>query len=255
MTQLTSTITAMAASSVFLGSARGASFSQDVSFLKQHTDVILLTDKTGQAKVVVAPAWQGRVMTSTAAGDGGLSYGWINRELIASGQLQPHINVFGGEDRFWLGPEGGQFSIFFARGAKFELNDWFTPAAIDTLPYAVAKQSKSSATFRAEFAVTNYSGTRFDVKVSREMKLLSRNGAADKLGAGARLGRDVQVVAYETVNRITNAGKQPWEKKSGLLSVWILGMFNPSPNTTIVVPIKPGPDSKLGAKVTSDYFG
>jgi hypothetical protein len=27
----------------------------------------------------------------------------------------PHINVFGGEDRFWLGPEGGQFSIFFAK--------------------------------------------------------------------------------------------------------------------------------------------
>ena len=80
-------------------------------------------------------------MTSTAGGDAGLSFGWINRELIASGKLQPHINVFGGEDRFWLGPEGGQFSIFFAKGAKFELADWFTPAAIDTLPFQVVSQS------------------------------------------------------------------------------------------------------------------
>ena len=32
-------------------------------------------------------------------------------------------------------------------------------------------------------------------------------------------------------------------------------MFNPSPSTTIVVPIKAGPESELGVKVTSDYFG
>ena len=32
-------------------------------------------------------------------------------------------------------------------------------------------------------------------------------------------------------------------------------MFTPSPSTTIVVPIKAGPESELGVKVTSDYFG
>ena len=32
-------------------------------------------------------------------------------------------------------------------------------------------------------------------------------------------------------------------------------MYNPSPATTIVVPIKSGPESELGVKVTSDYFG
>jgi len=193
------------------------------------------------------------VMTSTDGGDDGLSFGWINRELIASGKLQQHINVFGGEDRFWLGPEGGQFSIFFPPGAKFELNDWFTPAPIDTMPYEVAKQAKTSATFRAAFAVTNYSGIRFDVKVNREVKLLTARSAASRLGV--KLAKDLKVVAFETNNRITNAGKQPWEKSTGLLSVWILGMFNPSPATTIVVPIKQGPEAELGVRVTSDYFG
>jgi hypothetical protein len=50
-------------------------------------------------------------------------------------------------------------------------------------------------------------------------------------------------------------GKEPWKKETGLLSIWILGMFNPSPSATIVAPIKPGPESELGPKVTSDYFG
>src|SRR3990170_4371077 len=81
------------------GGARAFNFGEDVAFLKKYTEVVVLLDKSGKAKVAIAPAWQGRVMTSTARGDRGQSFGWINRELIASGKLLPHINVFGGEDR------------------------------------------------------------------------------------------------------------------------------------------------------------
>jgi hypothetical protein len=150
-----------------------ASFVDDIEFLRKHTEVIVLSSKDGQSKVAVAPAWQGRVMTSTAGGDSGDGFGWINRELIASGKLQPHINVFGGEDRFWLGPEGGQFALFFAKGASFDLEHWFTPPAIDTMPYAVGALSESEAEFKTQFAVTNFSGTRFDVAVGRKVRLLS----------------------------------------------------------------------------------
>jgi hypothetical protein len=97
--------------------AETGTFADDTKFLQGHTEVIVLQDKSGQGKVALAPAWQGRVMTSTADGDGGSSFGWINHELIASGKLQPHMNVFGGEDRIWLGPEGGQFSVFFCQGS------------------------------------------------------------------------------------------------------------------------------------------
>ena len=230
-----------------------ANFGDDCAFLKKHTDLIVLSDRKGLAQVAVAPAWQGRVMTSTPGGEAGASFGWINRELIASGKLQPHINVFGGEERFWMGPEGGQFAIFFAKGAKFEFADWQTPAAIDTMPYKVDSQSRSKAKFTAEFALTNYSGTRFDVAVNREVRLLDPSAAWKKLGVKAAAG--VSLVAFETDNRIKNAGKSPWKKDTGLLSIWILCMFNPSPATTIVVPIKAGPESQLGVKVTSDYFG
>jgi hypothetical protein len=63
------------------------------------------------------------------------------------------------------------------------------------------------------------------------------------------------MVAFTTDNRITNAGKNAWKKETGAPSIWILGMFNPSPATNVVVPIKSGPESALGVKVTSDYFG
>lgn len=234
-------------------SVQAGSFGDDVSFLKQYTDVIVLSDRAGQAKLAVVPAWQGRVMTSTAAGDGGRSFGWINRELISSRKLQPHINVFGGEDRFWMGPEGGQFSIFFAPGAKFELSDWYTPAPIDTMPYRVVSHSRTRARFAAEFSLTNYSGTRFAVGVDRSVRLLDTATGWKRLGVKPLAG--TSLVAFETDNRITNLGKSAWKKETGLLSIWILGMFNPSPATTVVVPIKAGPESELGPKVTSDYFG
>jgi len=244
---------AIAGSAASATSASGASFGEDVRFLEKHTPVVVLSDRAGESKVAVVPAWQGRVMTSTAGGDSGISFGWVNRELISSAKFVPHINVFGGEDRFWLGPEGGQFSIFFAKGAKFELADWFTPAVIDTVAYPVEKQTKSKVTFETEFALTNYSGTRFDLEVERAVELLPASSAWKSLGVKPAKG--VRVVAFESNNKITNAGKQPWKKDTGLLSVWILGMFNPAPATTIVVPIKKGPEAELGIKVTADYFG
>jgi hypothetical protein len=230
-----------------------ASFGADLAFLRQHTDVITLADETGRAQVVVAPAWQGRVMTSTAAGDSGLSFGWINRELIASRKRQPHMNAFGGEDRLWLGPEGGQFSIFFAKGAPFDLEHWFTPPPIDTDAYQVVRQSRNSAQFRHAFQLTNYSGTAFSVEANREVRLLTPAAAWKTLGLTALSG--VTMVAYESVNRITNAGQRTWTRDTGLLSIWILGMFTPSPATTVVVPFKPGLDADLGQRVGSAYFG
>ncbi len=232
---------------------RPGTFGDEVAFLRQHVKVVVLHDPANGAQVAVVPAWQGRVMTSTSGGAAGASFGWVNRALISSGAPQPHFNPLGGEDRFWLGPEGGQFSIFFAKGARFVLDDWFTPAAIDTMPYDVVKQAPDSVTLAARFTLTNYSGTRFDVRVERDVRLLPPLDAWSKLGVKPAAG--VNVVAFESDNRITNAGSAPWRKETGLLSVWILGMFNPTPDTTIVVPIAPGPDSTLGPKVTSDYFG
>ncbi len=228
-------------------------FGDDLAFLSKHTTPIVLADETHNAQVVVSPDYQGRVMTSTATGEDGPSFGWINRELIASGEYQPHINPIGGEDRFWIGPEGGQFSIFFKGGDPFDLEHWQTPAPIDWGAWEVVAFDSSSAHFRSAFSLTNYSGTNFDLEVNRHVRLL--NPARISKHLGLELAASVNVVAYESENRITNTGSAAWTRDTGLLSVWILGMFNPSPATTVVIPFKPDAAAKSTDLVNDAYFG
>jgi hypothetical protein len=230
----------------------GILFKDDLAFLQAKTKVVVLTGGDGQARVAVNPDLQGRVMTSTAAGPDGLSFGWIGREAIASGVNNPHMNSFGGEDRFWLGPEGGQFSIFFKPGDPFDLDHWFTPAPVNEGPFDVASQDEGRIHFRKRMHIVNYSGTAFDLEVNREIRLL---GAGDVAAVGVPMPAGVRMVAYASDNNITNLGTEAWTKETGLLSIWILGMFNPSPATTIVIPFKTGPVAELGPVVNDAYFG
>ena len=63
-------------------------------------------------------------------------------------------------------------------------------------------------------------------------------------------------VAFESKNRLTNTGDSNWVKETGLLSVWILGQFNPSPETTVIVPYRGAADDpSLGPVVNDAYFG
>ncbi len=114
-------------------------YGYNLDFLRKHVKVIEL--KKGNSSVAIVPAWQGRVMTSTSEGDRGFSFGWINHDLISSGKTVLHINPFGGEERIWLGPEGGQFSIFFRKGTEFIYDNWQTPGFLDTLSYEVTELS------------------------------------------------------------------------------------------------------------------
>lgn len=229
------------------------SFADDVTFLKNYTDVVLLSDSYGKAKVAVLPAFQGRVMTSTATGDAGASFGWINRELIASGKTVAHINAYGGEDRFWIGPEGGQFSVFFKKGVPFDLEHWFTPAPIDTEPFDLVSTTATEVYLTKKIQLENYSGTVFNLRVDRCIRLLEPGKVADFIAMPP--DDRVNMVAYESDNKMTNTGTNPWQKQTGLLSIWILGMYNPSPTTTIVIPFNQGPESELGPIVNDAYFG
>ncbi|MGJ8696874.1 MAG: DUF6786 family protein [Verrucomicrobiaceae bacterium] len=235
-------------------------FAGDVTFLKRHTDLLVL--RSGEAAVAVAPAYQGRVMTSTFDHERGPSFGWINRPVIEKGflsdeerkgTLEEHIYIFGGEERFWLGPEGGQFALFFKPGTKFEFSDWTTPPVIDTEAFQVTAKSGSSARFEHDCELVNYSGAKFSVGIERTVKILGRKEAEGLLGGA--LGAGSKLVGYETDNRITNKGKEAWSAETGLLSIWILGMYNPSPETTVVIPFQEGAEDELGPKVNDSYFG
>ena len=197
--------------------------------------------------------YQGRVMTSTTGGGDRPSFGWIGRSAIASRKRQPHMNVFGGEDRFWLGPEGGQYALFFKRGDPFDLDHWQVPEPIDWGGWEVTNQTPTAVRFHKRMTLTNYSGTQMEIDVDRTVRLLSRADLTTLLGESG--GSAVHAVAFESSNTVTNVGSAQWMPESGLVSVWILGMFNPSSQTTIALPFAPGSESALGPVVNDAYFG
>jgi hypothetical protein len=233
-------------------SANQNSFGEVVSFVNRHSKLVVLSDGSG-ATVAVWPAMQGRVLTSSLAGPEGLGYGWVNRELIASGKVQQHMNAVGGEDRLWLGPEGGQYSIFFAPGVLFDFEHWFTPAPLDTEAFEVVVQSKTSVSLRRAFSLINFSATQFDLQIDREVRLLSTAQIWTELGLNALSG--VKAVGFESRNKLTNLGAKAWSEATGLLSLWVLGQFQSTPQSTVILPIRAGLQAELGIPVTTDYFG
>ncbi|MCK4602279.1 MAG: hypothetical protein KAU28_07420, partial [Phycisphaerae bacterium] len=219
-----------------------STYESDLEFLRKHTDIIELASpgEAREARVAVAPAYQGRVMTSTlsgvAAGEPG--FGWINTAFIKAGEQDPHFNNYGGEDRFWLGPEGGQFALWFAEGEPFDMAHWKTPKGFGTGTFEVTSHDEKSVAMATRFEVENYSGTRFDCAVNRTIAALDSSEVAGLLGAAVPGG--LAMVAFESVNTLTNAGEAAWTKEAGLLSIWTLGQYKPLPRGKVIVPFNAG---------------
>lgn len=221
----------------------------DVSFLKKY-DSSLIELTSGNASVLVSAKYQGKVFTSAASGDSGASFGWINYKAFGA-PLDPHINVYGGENRYWLGPEGGRFSLYFQKDDSMVFANWKTPAVIDTEPWEIKSSEVTSVSLHKNARLKNYRGAILDMSLDREVKIFSKEEIGRSLGITP--GNDVQYVGYGTTNRLTNTGDSAWTEATGMPCIWMLDMFTPSDATTIVIPHKP---SAAGEKVaTTNYFG
>ncbi len=224
------------------------SFDDDVAFLAAHGTVKVLTAENG-GRIAVSPSYQGRVMTS-AVGAGEPSLGFINKAFITEGKTATQFDNYGGEDRFWLGPEGGQFALYFAPKAPFSFDHWQTPHGFQEGAWEIANETASGVTFKRALSVTNYQNKKFDVEVEREVSLITPEHAADRLGLSVPEG--VRWVGFSTTNHLKNTGASAWTEASGLLSVWILGMFAPVPGTRVIIPFEP---KAKGEIVNDRYFG
>ncbi|MFO7257658.1 MAG: hypothetical protein DIU61_008190 [Bacteroidota bacterium] len=227
------------------------SYQRDLEFLSANVpDIIELTDESGNARIAVSARYQGRVMTSTARGLSGDSYGWINYDLIRSGEILDQFNPVGGEERFWIGPEGGQFSFYFSKGSSFEISNWQVPYFVDTVSYIQSQLAPGHLRFAQRATVTNYSGFDFDVAVRRDIIMVGKDSAMRK--TGIQIG-DAAFVAYETVNQVMNVGDRPWKQEEGLMSIWLLSMLRPGDHTVALVPFKPV--DGVDTLITTNYFG
>ncbi|RFZ90776.1 hypothetical protein D0C36_17630 [Mucilaginibacter conchicola] len=224
-------------------------FAYDLAFLQKHDSVIVLKSSDGKAQVVISPKYQAKVFTSTAEGDSGRSFGWVNYKTFTA-KPDEHMNAFGGEDRLWLGPEGGKFSLYFKPGTKMEFANWHTPPAIDSEPWTLVSKKDNEVVMSKGTQMLNYANTPLKIKLDRAVQLLA---AADipKL-LNITVGDKVNAVAFSTTNTITNAGDKAWDKTTGAPCLWNLDMFSPSEKTIIVVPYN---DKAAGKVATTDYFG
>lgn len=222
-------------------------FGYDLHFLASRDSPIMLS--SGASRVIVSAKYQGKVLTSTASGDTGRSFGWVHYKAF-DGPPDPHMNAYGGENRLWLGPEGGPFSLFFPPGAKMEFAQWKTPAPFDTEAWDVLSRSATSVGLRKDMQLVNYAGTRLSLSIDRDVTILDR-GAIDS-ALGVTLDSSVAAVGYRTVNTLTNTGGEAWTAATGMPCMWLLDMFPPSPSTTIIIPYAIGDGSK---PATTDYFG
>jgi len=237
-----------------MGEYEKGTFGYDLNYLNQKdSNLIVLSNDDGKSQIIVSAKYQAKVFTSAAAGLNGTSIGFVNYKFFDAGKTDEHMNGFGGENRFWLGPEGGKYSIFFKKDSEQVFDNWYTPKPIDIEPWNVVSVNKDNASFLKEMEVTNYLGNQLKLRVNRSVSIIKTDEIA--FGLNVKINPNVKVVAYTTNNKIENISDFEWTKETGTICIWMLDMFNPAPRAVTFIPFNEGDEKDLGKVVTSDYFG
>jgi hypothetical protein len=160
------------------------------------------------------------------------------------------MNAYGGENRIWLGPEGGPYSLFFPKGFVMDFANWKIPSPFDTEPWELVSATDTSAFMKKDMKLVNYVGTELSLTVNRNVQVLSKKVIEQLIGIS--YGSGVKVVAYSTNNSLTNTGERAWTDSSGMPCIWILDMFPPSPHTTVVIPFN---KDTTAHPANTHYFG
>lgn len=228
-------------------------FGYDLAYLGAKDSLVVLADEGGKAQVIISPGYQAKVFTSTVDGRQGTSLGYLNYAALEAEEVNGHMNGYGGENRFWIGPEGGQYSVFFQPGTEQVYDHWHTPRAIDVEPWQVVSSDKRSVRLAKEMQVENYRGTLLRLAIDREIRLLSPEDIR-RIWAIEPVDR-VRTVAYATCNSIRNLNDFAWTEQTGTICMWILDMFPVASEALTIVPFVEGPETQSGKIATTDYFG
>ena len=229
-------------------------FGYDLNYLSEKDSLIVLKDNGAEdAQVIVSPKYQAKVFTSTVEGLAGKSLGYVNYKAIEATVPDEHMNGYGGENRFWLGPEGGQYSVYFEPGKEQVYDNWHTPKPIDTEAWDLVSADNKKVAMKKEMQVKNYVGKELKLNVDRTVELIPVADIQKTLGLA--LDPNVKSVAYTTLNTITNKNDFEWTKETGTICIWILDMFNPAPKAVTIIPFNEGDEKELGKIATTDYFG
>lgn len=197
--------------------------------------------------MLLGPELVGRVMCSTFDRNRGLANAWINKSAIQRGKVDPVFNNFGGEERFWLAPEGGPFGLEFGKKeSRFE--NYSVQPAMNTAEYRVLAKDDRSVLMEADLSLENHSGTRFDFRVERRISLLESCPYTQVSGG------KIQVAAFQSENTVLNTGTKAWAKEGGTIAMWCLGQLLEYPHLSIIVPVRRDAGTESSPPTVDEYF-
>lgn len=204
-----------------------------------------------RSRILVAPGLNGRLLTSRVGEVE--SVGYVNREAIRRGAVDPAFNNFGGQDRLWIGPEAEAFGFYFEPGAPFDREVWRVPAPLNEGGMEVLSMESDRIRMGRELQLVNHSGHEFRIGLEREVGVLDPESLNEEIGIPLPGG--VELCASYSLNTITNRGEEAWSHETGLPAIWILGQYNAGERTIILAPFRAGRDEDLGPPFFDDYFG
>ncbi|TNJ42576.1 hypothetical protein KFZ70_01995 [Tamlana fucoidanivorans] len=208
-------------------------FGDDLNFLKQYANPIVLAD--GDRQIIVSPNFQGRVFSSTSKGINGTSYGWFNKRIMASDSAKQNMSKVGGASRIWFGPDQGENNVFAEIHPDTKKEVRKAPKDLDELPFKVLEKTNTSIVLGEKMHIKNVKGFDFYVDVVRDIALIKRNQIIERLKIDLN---QVDYVAFKAKTTMTNIGEVNWSKNQGLISLWELGCMQPTPQTTVVIPLR-----------------
>ncbi|RKR15349.1 hypothetical protein CLV91_1434 [Maribacter vaceletii] len=216
-----------------------STFGEDLEVINSVISPVILKDRERQ--IVVSSEFQGRIFTSTSQGLGGTSYGWFNKNILLSDSVLVNRSKIGGEGRIWFGPDQGPNTIFFKIDEKTGEKLHAAPKDLNTLSFNILAQSSGSVKLGNKLHIENLKGFHFNIEVERKIELLKEDYVSNFLSNS--FSNNLSYVAYKTNTKMTNVGEQDWSKETGLLSLWDLGCYHPTPKTTVIIPLKENVDN------------
>lgn len=219
-----------------------------------NTYVLLRGTRDPGTVVVAAPSLVGRVLCTGIDGLEGETESYILPDEIRKGHRPSGPggtwNNFGGEERVWLAPEGGRFSLFFPEGEAQTMDTYTVPEPLNSTRFQTVEgsESRDSVTCMASISLTSVRGTVYEIRMIRRVRLLE--GSPFSMGYGDR----VRVVGFETSTTVFNAGDAAWTRETGAPAIWTLGQFKAGKRRIVVVPYRRGQTGSDQDAVSTENF-
>lgn len=210
-------------------------YAYSFNLLKNHTETIELNTEDKKARIVVVPEFQGRVATSTNSGLSGRSFGWLNTEPLES-STELNGSEIHGEERVWIGPQGGQYSFYYGQTQPINEDNWSVPKTFDGEPFDVVSTSEKQIEMTKSINLTNYHGTKLNMKLERKIRIFEIAEIENRINT--KIPEGISVVGYASIHKLTNTDSTQWKKDSGLATIWSLSTFKGTDKTVTFIPLK-----------------